>query len=95
MDNHKSMIPQSPAIGKTSGSLFKLPSKVTGTIIWSGRYPQNRRVGFLLNHNQYEQGGSKLVSILFRLLEQIVADFGELPKHLTINLDNGWRYGSM
>ena len=91
MDNHKSHIPQSPEIGKTTGSLFKLPTKVTGTIIWSGKYPQNRKVGFLLNHNQFEQGGSKLVSILYKLLLQVTNEFGVLPKHLTINLDNCWR----
>ena len=93
MDNTKSMIPQSPATGKALAGMFKMPTKVTGTIIWSGHYPQTRKVGFLLNHNQFEQGGSKLVSILYKLLKNAVDDFGgELPKHLTINLDNCWRF---
>ena len=88
----KSHIPQSPEIGKTSGSLFKLPSKVTGCIIWSGKYPQNRKVVFYLNHNQFEQSGSKLVTILYKLLHTVIEDFGKLPKHLSINLDNCWRF---
>ena len=93
MDNTKSMIPQSPATGKALAGMFKMPTKVTGTIIWSGHYPQTRKVGFLLNHNQFEQGGSKLVSILYKLLKNAVDDFGgELPKHLTINIDNCWRF---
>ena len=92
MDNHKSHIPQSPEIGKTSGSLFKLPSKVTGCIIWSGKYPQNRKVVIYLNHNQFEQSGSKLVTILYKLLHTVIEDFGKLPKHLSINLDNCWRF---
>ena len=82
MDNHKSHLPQSPVIGKTSGSLFRLPTKVT----------QNRKVVFYVNNNQYEQSGSKLVSILYRLLQKVIEDFGSLPKHLGINLDNCWRF---
>jgi hypothetical protein len=91
MDNHKSHIPHSPEIGKTAGSLYRLPTKVTGCLIWSGKYPQNRKVVFYLNHNQFEQSGSKLVSIFYKLLQKVVHDFGKLPKHLTINLDNCWR----
>ena len=52
MDNSKSLIPRSPEISKTGGSLFKLPTKITGAIIWSGKYPENRKVIFYLNHNQ-------------------------------------------
>ena len=92
MDNYKSHLPQAPEIGKTSGSLFRLPTKVTGCIIWSGKYPQNRKVVFYINHNQYEQSGSKLVSILFKLLQKVVEDFGKLPRNLFINLDNCWRF---
>ena len=91
MDNHKSHLPQSPQIAKTAGSLFRLPTKVTGCIIWSGRYPQNRQVVFFLNHNQFEQSGSKLVSVLYKLLHRQVEEFGTLPKHLSVNLDNCWR----
>ena len=91
MDNHKSHLPQSPVIGKTSGSLFRLPTKVTGCIIWSGKYPQNRKVVFFINHDQFEQSGSKLVSVLYKLLHIVKEDFGHLPRHLGINLDNCWR----
>ena len=92
MDNYKSHLPQSPVIGKTSGSLFRLPTKVTGCIIWSGKYAQNRKVVFYVNNNQFEQSGSKLVSILYRLLQKVIEDFGSLPKNLGINLDNCWRF---
>ena len=92
MDNYKSHLPQSPVIGKTTGSLFRLPTKVTGCIVWSGKYPQNRKVVFWINHNQFEQSSSKLVSIVYKLLGKVIDDFGSLPKHLSINLDNCWRF---
>ena len=46
----------------------------------------------LVNHDQYEQNGSKVVSIVYHLLQMIVDDFGKLPKKLHINLDNCWRF---
>jgi hypothetical protein len=40
---------------------------------------------------QFEQGSSKVVSILYRLILTMVEDFKTLPPHLHINLDNCWR----
>ena len=71
--------------------MFRLPSKVTGAIIWSSWYPQNRRVVMLVNHDQYEQNGSKVVSIVYELLILVLDEFKKLPKKLAINLDNCWR----
>ena len=81
-------------MGKNSGGIFRLPSKVTGCIIWSSWFPQNRKVVMLVNHDQFEQNGSKVVSIVYELLHIVLAEFKKLPKKLHINLDNCWRYVS-
>ena len=91
MDNKKSYIPHSPHVGKSLCGLFRLPSKITGCIVWSGDYREDRKVNFYINHNQYEQNGSKVVSILYRLILQTIEDLGKIPECLYINLDNCWR----
>ena len=78
-------------MGKTTSSILKLDSKITGTIIWSANYPDNRRVQFFVNHDQFEQGSSKTVSVLYRLILSMLDDFKKLPPHLHINVDNCWR----
>ena len=79
-------------MGKSSGGIFRLPSKVTGCLIWSSWYPQNRKVVMMVNHDQFEQNGSKVVSIVYQLLHMVISDFGKLPKKLNVNLDNCWRF---
>ena len=81
-------------MGKDTSSIQKLASKITGCIIWSSHYPQDRKVQCFVNHDQYEQGSSKLVSILYRLIQSMDKDFGDsgLPAHCHVNLDNCWRY---
>ena len=91
MDNTKSFIPHSPHVGKSLCGLFRLPSKITGCIVWSGDYCDDRKVNFFINHNQFEQNGSKVVSIIYRLIMQVIEDFGKVPECLFINLDNCWR----
>ena len=78
-------------MGKSCSGIMKLASKITGCIIWSGNYPQNRKVQCFLNHDQYEQGSSKVVSIIYKLILTMLKDFGTLPPHCHINLDNCWR----
>ena len=46
--------------GKKSSRIFHLPSKITGTIMWNSKYPENRKVKMFVNHNNFEQGGSKV-----------------------------------
>ena len=60
LDNQKSYLPRLIEPGKKSSRIFHLPSKITGTIMWNSRYPQNRKVKMFVNHNNFEQGGSKV-----------------------------------
>ena len=60
LDNQKSYLPRLLEPGKKSCRLFHLPSKITGTIMWSAKYPENRKVKMFVNHNNFEQGGSKV-----------------------------------
>ena len=46
----------------------------------------------MVNHDQFEQNGSKVVSIVYDLLHMVLAEFKKLPRKLHINLDNCWRY---
>ena len=87
----KLLSPRAPAIGKSASGMIKLPTRLTGVIVWSGRYPQNRKIWMLMNHDQFEQSGSKVVSILYDIILAVHKDFGVLPKNLHINLDNCWR----
>ena len=91
MDNHKSYLPHPLEMGKDTSSILKLASKITGCIVWSSHYPQNRKVLCFVNHDQFEQGSSKLVSILYKLIHTMIVDFGDLPTHCHINVDNCWR----
>ena len=86
MDNMKSYIPRILEPGKKTSKIFKLPSKITGTIMYSSFYPLKRKINFFVNHNNFEQSGSKVVSILFILLQDFVADHKKLPRVLHLNL---------
>ena len=56
MDNMKSHIPRFLEKTKKLANFWKLPSKITGSIIYSSHYPLNRKVKMFLNFDQYEQG---------------------------------------
>ena len=93
MDNSKSFLPHVAQKRKSTCGIYKLPTKITGVIIWSKIYGNsNRKVICYIDHDQFEQGSSKLVSILYRVIQQLVKDFNDrLPKYLHLNLDNCWR----
>ena len=61
LDNQKSYLPRILEPGKKSSKIFHLPSKITGTIMWNSRYPSKRKVKMFVNHNNFEQGGSKVL----------------------------------
>ena len=56
MDNQKSHIPRFIEKTKNLANFWKLPSKVTGCLVYSAHYPENRKVKMFLNFDQYEQG---------------------------------------
>jgi hypothetical protein len=91
MDNQKSFVPRILERGKKLSGLNTLPSKVTGTITWSGLYEGGRKVKYYLNHNQFPQNGNKTISVIFLLLKDFVSQFKKLPKVLIVNCDNCWR----
>ena len=91
MDNMKSYLPRVLEQGKKTSKLFKLPSKITGTIMYSSFYPANRKINIFINHNNFEQSSNKVVSVLFLLLQDFVKDNKKLPRILHVNADNCWR----
>ena len=93
MDNQKSFVPRILERGKKLSGLNTLPSKITGTITWSGHYEGGRRIKFFINHNQFQQNGNKSISVIFLLLQDFVKEFKKLPKTLVVNCDNCWRKG--
>ena len=68
MDNSKSLIPRIIEGGKRLANLKKLDSKITGCILTNGKYEGNRKVKFLINHNEFENGPNKVIRVIFRLL---------------------------
>ena len=56
MDNQKSHIPRFQEKTKKLANFYKLPSKITGCIIYSSHYPLNRKIKMFINFDQYEQG---------------------------------------
>ena len=87
----KTNIPKIAERPKSLQNLNQLKTHCTGVIVHSGLYPDSRSVHFYLNNDQFEQGGSKTVSILHDVLLQHVAAHGFLPPHLHVSADNCWR----
>ena len=54
MDNAKSNLPRFKEKSKKLSNFYKLPSKITGAIIFSSKYPLNRKVKMFVN---FDQGG--------------------------------------
>ena len=88
MDNAKSMLPRFLEKGKKLAGLFRLPCKITGGIIWSSLYPEQRKNKFFINHDHFPNSSNMVVSVVFLMLSDVLADHKILPKCLHINLDN-------
>ena len=84
MDQRKTNIPKFAERSKSLQNFNQLKTHCTGVIVHSGLYPENRSVQFYLNNDQFEQGGSKSVSIIHDVLKQHVAAHGFLPPQLHI-----------
>ena len=93
MDNHKSYTPREQEKSKRTAGLLRLPTKITGCIIYSGHYKENRKVVFYINHDQFEQASNMVISTIFRLLTMFINDHGRLPKKLRVFCDNCWLKG--
>ena len=91
MDNQKSYTPRCVEPGKKLSKMARIPSKISGCILSSGRYSDGRKIKFYVNHNQFEQNSSKTVTIIFKLIKDYLSDFKVLPKNLIVNCDNCWR----
>lgn len=88
MDNSKSMIPRLIQNPKSLAGMRKIKTKITGCIIVSSLYEQNRKCHFFTNHDQYENGSNKVVTVLFKLINMFKQDHGFLPTKLAIQTDN-------
>ena len=90
MDNSKSYIPRFNVKTKKLGS-WKLPSKITGAVISSGKFVGGRKVKLYVNHDHFTQGSNMVVSIVYKIILDFMNQFKMLPKVLDLNLDNCWR----
>ena len=88
MDNRKTFLPRVLENGKSLQSMFKLPCKVTGVVIYSGRFQGNRNVKFYTQHTEFVNGSSMTCSLLYIVIENFLQQFNWLPPKLIINLDN-------
>lgn len=53
MNNRSSDIPRYLEISKDLVGTERLPSKITGVIIWSGHYLEKRKDLYFVNHDQF------------------------------------------
>ena len=91
MDNSKSYCPRTLVKSKKDANMLTLPTKIEGCILYSGLYEENRSITFNLNHNNFEQGGSLVVSTIHNLLLSFFNERGFIPRHLHVFCDNCWR----
>ena len=91
MDNQKSYCPRELVKGKKTAGMLRLPTKITGCIIYSGHYEENRKIAFYINHDHFEQASNMVVTTIFKLLQVYLEDFGRFPKTLRLFADNCWR----
>lgn len=94
MDNRKTDIPRFLLNSKRLGGVYKLPCHVTGVIVSSGFYANKVKNYFYINHNQYEQGSNMVITVLYHVLHDFLAEFKKFPKYLHVNADNCGRLGS-
>ena len=52
MDNQKSYCPRLLDKGKKTAGMLRLPTKIVCGIIYSGYYPEKRKIVMFLNHDQ-------------------------------------------
>ena len=91
MDNKKSYLPRCIEPGKKLSKMARIPSKITGAILSSGHYSDGRKITFFVNHDHFQQNGSKTVTIIYKLILDHLSDFKVLPRNLIVNCDNCWR----
>ena len=87
MDQTKTNIPKFAERSKSLQNFNQLKTHCTGVIVHSGLYPENRSVQFYLNNDQFEQGGSKSVTIIHDILKKHLAVHEFLPPQLHIRKD--------
>ena len=91
MDQTKTNLPRFSERSKSQSNFCQLKTHLTGVIVHSGLYESKRCVHFYLNNDQFEQGGSKSVSIIQDVLKNHQTKHGFLPPNLHLSADNCWR----
>ena len=94
MDNSKSMLPRNVEKSKSLVGMRTLKTKISGVIIKSGLYETGRKTKFHLNHDQFENGPDKTVTLIYLGLLTFLQDHKFLPSTLVIGADNCWRKGA-
>lgn len=90
MDNKKSYLPKMTENSKKFVGMNRIKTKITGCIMNSGLYGGNRKCHFMTNHDQFENGSNKVVTIVYKLIWIFYRDHSFLPPRLTIQTDNCW-----
>ena len=67
-------------------TIWRLPSKITGAVVTNGKYPSNRKVKLYVNHDHFPQGSNMVVSVVYKVIQDFIDEFGFLPKVLDLNL---------
>ena len=88
MSNDKSTLPRSVEKTKGLAGLKTMKTKITGCILNSSLYKEGRKTMIMLNHDQFENGSNKVVTIIYKLLLTFIEDHGFLPKKLVLTSDN-------
>ena len=88
MCNEKSTLPR--CVEKTKGlsGLKTLKTKITGCILNSSLYQEGRKTVIYLNHDEFENGSNKVVTIIYKLILTFIKDHGFLPRNLVLTSDN-------
>ena len=86
MDNSKSYLPRYLQKSKDQIQKERIPTKITGCIVYSGWFQAKRKCIFYMNHDQYENGSNLIVTIIYHLLQDFIQDLLKLPKKLHLNL---------
>ena len=88
MANEKSTLPR--CVEKTKGlaGLKTLKTKITGAILNSSLYKDGRKTIVYINHDEFENGSNKVVTLIYKMLHTFIEDHGFLPRKLFLTSDN-------
>ena len=88
MANEKSTLPRYVEKTKGLAGLKTLKTKITGAILNSSMYQDGRKTIIYINHDEFENGSNKVVTLIYKMLQTFIKDHGFLPRKLFLTSDN-------